>query len=500
MIEMKKNFKIIIAVALFSFSSMAFAQDAEYNLIRQSYKINNDGTIDIRYRKEIKLIRNRAITAYADKGETFILYNPAIDKLTINESYTIRPDGSRVQTPANAFIDQLPSECQDCGRYNGIRERVVVHTALEYNCIVVLDYTIRRTTQQLHEAITLTQDCPVKRYEITLDAPNLSTSNYSISNPTKSITTTLNGNTLHIVATDIEQSIIENYMPDNIYPSVHLDYESPSLSKASENDPSLGEAENIVMELFDNDKLTYATNIRDYVVDNIHTNNISPALVDYRTSTARETLISNCGTMADKTRLLAAMLSRAGFTVTGHDDENVNVVIDQQGNSIEYSFSANHKNRIRPMGAAIDEQRTIDVERDLIFNARGIGGGYSEMVIPSEAGSININPARLTSTRKAPLRVRNCNERYHYTILPPRTPKRILVKPVDISYTKKGIGSIKISIRQLDNGIIDVIRELNIDVEDGIVTPKQYKAFRQMMQDWNTYKTFTVKNSVGRAN
>ncbi len=115
---MKKTFKIIIAVVLFSvFSSsfsVSYAQDAEYNLIRRTFTINSDGTMDISYRKEIKLLRNRAITAYADKGETFILYNPAIDKLTINESYTIRKDGSRVQTPANAFIDQLPIQCVNC--------------------------------------------------------------------------------------------------------------------------------------------------------------------------------------------------------------------------------------------------------------------------------------------------------------------------------------------------------------------------------------------------
>ncbi|MCR5192580.1 MAG: DUF3857 domain-containing protein, partial [Bacteroidales bacterium] len=101
----------VVALFLGFMCSSTFAQDAEYNLIRRTYKVNSDGSLDISYRKEIKLIRNRAITAYADKGETFILYNPAIDNLTINESYTIRPDGSRVQTPANAFIDQLPSQC-----------------------------------------------------------------------------------------------------------------------------------------------------------------------------------------------------------------------------------------------------------------------------------------------------------------------------------------------------------------------------------------------------
>ena len=161
--------KVLLSIITLLLVSVAFAQtqpDAEYNLIRRYYKINNDGSMDIRFRKEIKLLRNRAITAYADKGETFITYNPAFETLTINECYTVRPDGTKVETPANAFVQQLPSECADCGRLNGIREMAIVHTALEYNCTIVLDYTIHRYTDRLVERFNLKQDCPVKHYEI----------------------------------------------------------------------------------------------------------------------------------------------------------------------------------------------------------------------------------------------------------------------------------------------------------------------------------------------
>ena len=37
-----------------------------------------------------------------------------------------------------------------------------------------------------------------------------------------------------------------------------------------------------------------------------------------------------------------------------------------------------------------------------------------------------------------------------------------------------------------------MVREINIDVPDGIVTPKQYKAFRKMIQDWNQNKRITT--------
>nr|MCR5193727.1 DUF3858 domain-containing protein [Bacteroidales bacterium] len=148
-------------------------------------------------------------------------------------------------------------------------------------------------------------------------------------------------------------------------------------------------------------------------------------------------------------------------------------------------------------GAAIDEQRTIERNETIPWSGKTIGNGYAQMELPMEKGSINIKPARLTSDRKAPVKVRNCNEKYHYTIMLPRTPKRVLVgEPVNIEYTKKGIGSIKISISQNPGGGIEVVRELNIDVENGIVTPKQYKAFRKMMQDWNEYRTITVKTEL----
>ena len=76
-------------------------------------------------------------------GETFITYNPDFQELIINEAYTIRKDGSKVETPRNAFNPMLPEGCTKCERLNGIRTMVVTHTALEYDAVIVLDYTIR---------------------------------------------------------------------------------------------------------------------------------------------------------------------------------------------------------------------------------------------------------------------------------------------------------------------------------------------------------------------
>lgn len=499
---MNRIFRILTAVVLFSvFSSpfsASYAQDAEYKLIRRTYKINNDGTMDISYRKEIKLLRNRAITAYADKGETFILYNPAIDELRINESYTIRKDGSRVQTPANAFIDQLPSQCENCGRYNGIRERVVVHTALEYDCIIVLDYTIHRKGTYLDEALVLVEDCPVKKYEVIVDLPKDSEQSvgYTVAHGDFKIKTLKDKHTFHQIATDLPQKYIDNYLPaaETLYPTVHISCGKRPSDLAESSDEKLPEAIYTVGELHDNDQLTYATNIRNYVLDNIHTTDFPLSLVGYKRSSAKETFLSGCGTPADKKRLVAAMLREAGFGAEEYDN-GVHVTVHEDGRPMTYNLSTDSKRPARLDGAAIDEQREIDIEQTIPWQGENLGGGYSRMTLPTERGSINIDPARLTSNRKAPVKVRNCNEKYHYTI---QNAGTMVGKPISISRTVNGLGSIKISIKQLGNGAIDVIRELNIDVPDGIVTPKQYKAFRKMMQDWNQYKTVTIRSEKGQ--
>lgn len=502
---MKKIFKILTATAIITVFSFEFstlhAQDAEYELLRHQYTIREDGTMDINYRKEIKLLRNRAITAYADKGETFILYNPATDRLTINESYTVRKDGSRVTTPPNAFIDQLPSQCADCGRYNGLRERVVVHTGLEYDCTVVLDYTLHRRADCLEETFILAEDCPIKQYELIVDAPKGAlTSQVEERGQAKQVN---DGHSLHVVAKNLPQKEIANYLPNEreLYPYVRIAYGHDHYKMIEMPIEALPEADYVLGELFDNDPLTYATNIRDYVTDHVHTTDFPLSLINYNVSPAKETFLSMCGTPRDKEWLTVTMLRQAGFsTENGEGNGRIKVGIKEQDKTMEYVLVANSKRPARLAGAAVDEQRTIDISRELLWQGTPLGDGYKQMVLPTEEGSINIDPAWLTTERKSPLKVRNCNEKYHYTIATPRTPKHELVKPVNISYTKKGVGSIRISIQQLPGGGVEVVRELNIDVADGIVSPKQYKAFRQLMQDWNTYKTVTVKAQLKRIN
>lgn len=488
---MNKTYKIFLAAAIlfsFHFSNINSikAQDAVYNLIRHQYTVNSDGSIDMRFRKEIKLLRNRAITAYADKGETFILYNPAYDKLTINESYTIRKDGSKVITPANAFIDQLPSECTDCGRYNGIRERVVVHTGLEYDCIIVLDYTIHhKGNSGWTETLDLVKDCPVKKFEAIIDAPSNAKWNATLKGDNSKTKKINDSHAYHLVASDLEQSIIENYAVTD-YPRITIDIAGSKSTSTTKRSTPLPEVNDLIAELIEHDSLSWATNIRDYVADNVRTVKISPRYVDNQSAPARETFASNCGTLSEKNELLAAILLQAGFKAENCGEAGVNLTVK----GTTYTITAANKSPFVPKTAATDKGKDIKISRQLPWKGIDMGGGYQQMTIPTEANSINIDPARLTSERKSSLQVGKHNEQYDYIITVPEGSR--LVKPVNIGYSKKGIGTIKISISQLADGKIAVKRYLVISVNDGVVTTKQYKAFRKMMQDWKHHNSILL--------
>ena len=147
-------------------------KDAVYKLISESYTLNTDGSTEFRKRTELQIFTRMTFDHF---GETFITYNPDFQELIINEAYTIRKDGSKVETPENAFNPMLPEGCTKCERLNGIRTMVVTHTALEYDAVIVLDYTIRSKNfffQELLEKVELQEEVPVEKYVVSVTTPD----------------------------------------------------------------------------------------------------------------------------------------------------------------------------------------------------------------------------------------------------------------------------------------------------------------------------------------
>lgn len=463
---MKKT--ILTAIILLATAS-AFAQsrqpDAVYNLIRRSYKLNSDSTMDIRYRKEIVLLRNRAITAYADKGETFITYNPAFESLTINESYTLRPDGTKVNTPPNAFILQLPSECTDCGRLNDMREMAIVHTALEYNCTIVLDYTLHRKSTRLAERFNLNQDCPVKRYEI----------RYA------------DGHTQ--VATDLPQTVNDPYMPAKQGYDIEFQLGAKPAYTAEQSLPA---AESLLAALKKDSPKEYAAAIRDWVVDYVHLNPVDPARTDYTATPAAQVFASNCGTAIDKTGLLAALLNQAGFRTTiidgslnvfGDRPLQVEVAID----GLKYRLTATDKSPLltesEKADAAAVASAPIYIDRALDWNPDTIVDNYIRITLPNEKGGINIDPAKLNPSRTSPVQAAAVTEFYHYTMELPKGAK-LIGGDINIEYNRN-VGSINIIVKQKGRRLL-VTRSLRL--RKAVIAKADYADFRQLMIDWNSHR------------
>ena len=78
------------------------ASEASFRKLYKTYTLNEDGSMEERVYKELKIFTHAAMNS--KYGESFIVYNPEFQELKINESYTIQKDGNKVVTPANAFV------------------------------------------------------------------------------------------------------------------------------------------------------------------------------------------------------------------------------------------------------------------------------------------------------------------------------------------------------------------------------------------------------------
>lgn len=131
----------ILLVPISFLNAQTESYDAEYLRLVKEYTLNDDGSYEFHYFKEIKL--NTHFAFHRLFGETFIVYNPAYQELKINEAFTVMADGKKIVAPANAFNEVLPGFARDIAAYNHLREMVVTHTGTEVGCVITLDYTIK---------------------------------------------------------------------------------------------------------------------------------------------------------------------------------------------------------------------------------------------------------------------------------------------------------------------------------------------------------------------
>ena len=156
---------IMIATGLFAQKS-----DGEFLVLREKYTIGADGSVVYKQHKELKV--NTSI--HNLYGETFIVYNPQFQTLTIDGCHTVQADETVIPLPPNALNEVLPSSAADAPAYNHMKEMVITHTGLEPGAIISLDYTI--TTKPGFPGSgdifrRFNDVSPVKDYTLTVEVP-----------------------------------------------------------------------------------------------------------------------------------------------------------------------------------------------------------------------------------------------------------------------------------------------------------------------------------------
>ncbi|KWW29064.1 MAG: hypothetical protein AUK63_1620 [bacterium P3] len=467
---MKRMLLTVIALAaIIPLLAQQPQPDAEYLLVRREYTTFEDGSMDVRFRKEIRLLRNRAITAYALNGESFIEYNPHFELLTINECYTLLPDGRKVEPRPSAYVEQLPESCAECGRLNDLREMVVVHTALEEGCTVVLDYTLHRHSNRLYEHFDMMQRYPVRRYEVVVDG--------------KLLREALN------IPQDDWSPVAYAVKPTDYEVDIRLG-ELPRWE--SERQLAAARWVDTVAKL---PALERAQAVCRWVRERVVCRHgLDLARLDYNIAAADEVYADNCGTPADCANLATALLNRAGLDATLVRDTAVHNIaesfrIDVDIDNMRYRIDPLSSQPWQPEGAARDDGAPIQIDSTLDYAPQELADGYCRLTLPSVEGALDIDPALLTPSRNVPVAVSPCNESYRYSIPLPKKVNLVGGKQ-RIRYSIDGVGSIDVSVSQKGRRI-EVSRQLTVTCS--AVDMEHYAGFRRLMQDWQTGKEFFVK-------
>ena len=322
----KRYFLVILAVCMMAAAfGKAPEKDAVYKLVSKSYTLNTDGSTEFRKRTELQIFTRMTFDHF---GETFITYNPDFQELIINEAYTIRKDGSKVETPQNAFNPMLPEGCTKCERLNGIRTMVVTHTALEYDAVIVLDYTIRSKNfffQELLEKVDLQEEVPVEKYVVSVTTPDYKPAKFVLNGKlsyTESENSNKNMKTTTMTFTDLPALPTDEYL----FPG---EYKAVTFYTMDEPHHIVGKiAQQNAMQKFSNQKITdffrsrvkedmtdmdKVLSVRDYIHDNIQTNHLDARVLNYMFASPQQVWESNCALPIEKNILLAGVLQSLGY-------------------------------------------------------------------------------------------------------------------------------------------------------------------------------------------
>jgi hypothetical protein len=274
-------------------------------------------------------------------------------------------------------------------------------------------------------------------------------------------------------------------MPADIIPVVHIFNGTPEHTPAFSQQPFVG-ARDVIAKVMTDKGLQNIVNVRNYVVDNIHLNDIHPSHFGYVHATPEETWRTGCGTAIDKAVFLAAVLNDVGYRarVIGENMDEVGVMVD----TVEYRLDVRSKLPMEINGEAKDEVATLNMTNsvDVSDKLDTLEDGFFALacLFPLE-GEPKVSARYLTSERTTPLVGSACDLKSDITFLLPKGIKMVGDK-VSEKLDFPGVGCLEISIKQSGKKL-RVVR--NLKVEKSVIEVKDYANYRQLMAMWQSYES-----------
>ncbi len=330
---MKTTFFNLLAVFFFGAQSL-FAQnaysenvaDAVYDEILHEYTLNADRSTNYQYQHKLRLKTSFAFTR--QYGESFIVYNPQVQKLDVIQSETAMADGKKVPSPVNAYNEVLPAFAGSSPPYMHLREMVVTHPGLEKNAVIHFHYRID-TKKGYYPGLTgkiiMGGRSPIKKMTVKIQAPSGIRLKYGFTGaPSEPVISKAGKMTVYTwTFSEIPLIAVEQGQPP-------LDHFTPTLYF------STIETKDAVKHIIPDEKKLYAIpgtikdQVQALVKDKTELKDKALALSDfvrksagamtadlhflgYRAMPAERTFRENTGSQLDKAVLLAALFRAAGM-------------------------------------------------------------------------------------------------------------------------------------------------------------------------------------------
>jgi len=323
---MKKH--IIFLLVIFCIINGLAAQDensdALYLKQKKEFVLNTDGSMDYNYSHQLKLITY--LSSDKQFGESFIVFNPTYQQLSIHRSTTTMASGRKVKSPENAFNEVLPQFAPNAPAFNNLREMVVTHTGIEPGATIDFSYTVHSKRDFLPAMMgneLLPATAPVKDLTIVVKIPIAQTLSFQLFNTKANPVAMSDGvyktytwrfTNVKALSHEIFQSRDNRLLPRMAFivgkNTVEKITSQPAF-KLEVNDAMKVAVSKIKAN--ESDPLKIALGLQELIVGDLTTISVPPAYTGFRFRTPIEVWNSNYGTEQEKALLLSALLKQAGI-------------------------------------------------------------------------------------------------------------------------------------------------------------------------------------------